>query len=420
MGMKVMWFTNVPLAGLVRSWGESVGGTGFWMNSLIKPLMELDQIDELHVVWAGNCKGRKPEQVVDGVHYYCVHISRYAEVYGVRKKAAQNKSLDECEKLIACIQPDVIHIHGSERHYGRLKSERRTDVPTMLSIQGLLSPYAQYAFGDKSFLHLLQYQRCWDIVRGFPTMKTRRRFEAGAKEEAKFLQSMDAIAGRTHWDRAHARAMAPDMKYYHVDEMMRPEFFQAKWSPSECQPLRLYTTARLTLLKGMHTLLKAVALVKRSYPDVTLCVGASNPKSAETRYMEKMINALGLADNIILLGWLDSAQIVQELKDANLFICPSFIENSSNAVCEAMLVGTPVLATDVGGMGTLIRQNVDGMLVRAGDAAVMACAIENMLEDMDYCLRLSESSRVVAHKRHNPEAIVTDLVRCYSSLIEAK
>ena len=120
------------------------------------------------------------------------------------------------------------------------------------------------------------------------------------------------------------------------------------------------------------------------------------------------------------MGNLSSKEVVEELLISNVFISASSIENSSNSICEAMIVGTPTIATEVGGTNSLIRNETDGLLCKAGNAGDMAERVRMLFNSPMLCLKLSDNSREVAIQRHNINYIERELIELYHSIIEKR
>ena len=95
-------------------------------------------------------------------------------------------------------------------------------------------------------------------------------------------------------------------------------------------------------------------------------------------------------------------------------------ENSPNTVCEAQLLGIPVIATNVGGTSTLVRHMETGILVSANAPFFMAANIKLLVEDVELASRLGIAGRQTAIDRHNPEMIVSDLVQTVNIIKKGK
>lgn len=72
-------------------------------------------------------------------------------------------------------------------------------------------------------------------------------------------------------------------------------------------------------------------------------------------YLSQLIEKYGLQKNISFLGTLSADQMCEQYLKANVFVSPSTIENSSNSVGEAMLLGCPVVSSNVGGINNLLK-----------------------------------------------------------------
>jgi glycosyltransferase involved in cell wall biosynthesis len=110
--------------------------------------------------------------------------------------------------------------------------------------------------------------------------------------------------------------------------------------------------------------------------------------------------------------------MVEQYLRARIFVSPSIIENSSNSVCEAQLLGTPVIASNVGGMMNLIEHRRTGLLYRFEETDLLADYICELLGDDDLCRRLSQAERETAQARHDRTAIARCLTHIYEEIAE--
>jgi glycosyltransferase involved in cell wall biosynthesis len=320
--------------------------------------------------------------------------------------------LQQIAAIIQSLDPDLVHIHGSERFYGRLKSEALIDTPSVVSIQGLTGTVAPCVWGGLSLMDLLPYQRPYDAIRNFPLLRRKGKMLRAAEQERLTLQNVQGIIGRTAWDRAHAHAIAPEVPYYHVDEMMRSDFQAHTWAIEATESNQLFTTANLSLLKGIHILIEAIAILKIDFPEVVLNIAGGIPRGCEMRLFQSLIEKHGVKDNIRLLGWLPSEEIIQHMLRARAFVYASLIENGCNSVSEAMLLGMPVVSTFTGGMTTTIAHRKTGVLAPKGDAAVLASEVGALIAKPEQCQFLGQAAKKAASDRHHRDTIVDALVRC--------
>src|SRR5690606_26319683 len=94
--------------------------------------------------------------------------------------------------------------------------------------------------------------------------------------------------------------------------------------------------------------------------------------------VEKRIHDLELSNHVLLLGALPQTKIREEIQNARALVLPSFAEGLPVALMEAMALATPTITTYVAGIPELVDR-ANGWLVPAGDAAAVACAIQEAL-----------------------------------------
>ena len=196
------------------------------------------------------------------------------------------------------------------------------------------------------------------------------------------MASCDDFMGRTDWDRVVLRMLRPQARYHEVGEVLGEPFYQTKWSGPPTGEETLYCTAGGSAVKGIETLLEALALLRRSgvrSPRLRLAGGVA--EGAAARRIGKLLKSPALRGAVDLLGRCAPNQIADELAKASAFVLPSHIENSPNALCEAMVVGTPCIAAFVGGVPSLMRDGADGLLYHDADPYALAGKIDRLLGD---------------------------------------
>jgi glycosyltransferase involved in cell wall biosynthesis len=133
---------------------------------------------------------------------------------------------------------------------------------------------------------------------------------------------------------------------------------------------------RLESEKRFDVLIDAVAALRTAQSHVTLMiVGDGSLRGA----LASQIDRLQLGQSCRLLGHRDDVVDLHHAFD--LFVQSSDYEGTPNAVLEAMALGTPVVATDVGGTAQLIRHGIDGLIAPPGDVEALTRAIEQALTD---------------------------------------
>ena len=138
---------------------------------------------------------------------------------------------------------------------------------------------------------------------------------------------------------------------------------------------------RLTAQKSLPLLLEAVGRAE----GVTLAIAGEGP---ERGAVEAGVRRLGLEDRVRLLGPLSRDSVLELFHAADGTVLSSGWENFPHSVVESLAVGTPVLATDVGGVAEVVRDGENGLLVPPGDPAALAAAIDRFAGDEDLRRRL--------------------------------
>jgi len=138
---------------------------------------------------------------------------------------------------------------------------------------------------------------------------------------------------------------------------------------------------RLTAQKSLGVALEAVAAVD----GVTLAIAGEGDERAP---LERRAAELGLGPRVRFLGALPRERVLELFAAADASILSSSWENFPHTVVEALAVGTPVIATAIGGVAEIVHDGENGLLVPAGDAAALAGAVRRYLGDAELRERL--------------------------------
>lgn len=407
--MKILWFTPIPpREAIIRANGKP-SGTGYWIHELVDELAHSDFVD-LSIAYIGGVD--ETAFALKGVSYY--PIDNELAVRSSRTSDAQiGKLLEAAKAIVSLVKPDLIHVHGTESPFGLLRCLDYTHTPTVVSIQGLMGPCAKWAWGDKNLWDMIKLQRMPDLIHRFQSLRIRHRYLKRSLRENVILSEVDAVLGRSDWDRSYLWSLAPHQKYFHVDEIMRPDFYDAKWDIESAEPYTIFTSGRVDFAKGTHVLVAAVGLLQREYPEVKLKIAGQCNKTTMTRAIEAQIEGLGLRQSIEFLGWIDAERMRDEMSRSRVFVTPSFIENGCNSLQEAMLQGMPCVASYTGGLCTTLAHGVTGLTFPPGDAVMLADRIRSIFEDRDLSLKLGQQAKLIAQGRHSRRKICSDLMYAY-------
>ncbi len=120
--------------------------------------------------------------------------------------------------------------------------------------------------------------------------------------------------------------------------------------------------------------------------------------------------------NITFLGVFSEEGLIKSLKEADIFVHPSYIDNSPNSLCEAQMLGMPVIATNVGGVATLIDHGNTGLLVPANAPYELAHSIALLAKDTWKAAQLGKQARITALTRHDRAKTISTLMNVYQTM----
>ena len=177
--------------------------------------------------------------------------------------------------------------------------------------------------------------------------------------------------------------------------------YSAERSAPEPGPLSVLAVGTLQRHKGHTHLVEACRLLGERGVDVRCSIVG---EGAERPALERQIAESGLAGRVTLLGARDQDEVAQLLRQAGCFVQPSIVDENGQmegipvALMEALASGLPAVATDLSGVPELVRDQETGMLVRPGDPAALADALQAVHRDPDRAAALGRAGRVLVEE----------------------
>lgn len=171
--------------------------------------------------------------------------------------------------------------------------------------------------------------------------------------------------------------------------------------------------ARLVPYKGQRYLIEALAELIKVRDDFVCQFAGDGAQKAE---LQQMAQQLHLQDHVQFLG--NRKDIYYLLKQADLFVLPTLVENHSLAVMEAQVIGLPVITTRAGGNPELLTHLHTGLLVEPRNSGDLYQAILMLMNDSKLRNRLSTNSKQWARKFWHPDNMVERTLHVYKKEME--
>lgn len=417
--MKILWFANTPCSA-VEKLGLNISAGG-WLKSLETELNKAPEV-ELAICFY-SYQGIEPF-IYNGTRFYPVHrIGKKNKFTRLIKRILPFQNNDEQEvnvllKVIEIFTPDIIHIHGTEDNFGLVQFY--TKIPIVISIQGILNPIAEKYFSGIPYGIASRFESVILklLVLGF--RQSYKLLEKNAKREKKILKESKHLIGRTDWDRRVTRILAPKSNYYDGNEILRSLFYKNVWGKKQfSDTLQLVTTSSNAFYKGFEMIVNTTQILKKNtdFKFVWKVIGL-NENNSIVKLVKKWKNVDFQSLNIELLGSKNENEIVDILLDSDIYCQISHIENSPNSLCEAMLLGMPVIATLAGGTSSLMKDQKDGILIQDGDSYSFAGAIIELSTNFKMASEYGKVARKCSLQRHNNTFVKETYLKTYKIIIE--
>lgn len=363
---------------------------------------------------------------VDKIIDYSFDMERYI-VVPVSKERVYETFLSSLKEMR--VTGDVIHIFGTEQRTTLAALNYFPLEKTIISIQGLA-----HACADM-FLKDFNYDKPQSVLskllpKFYFSKKGLNQLRQNGIREIESIKLLKNVAGRTKWDKALVKLINKNINYYYCNEVLRDEFYDSiKWKFSKIRNHSIFLTQIQSPIKGFDKFLQALSIVVQRFPDTKVYVASGIYESVNSikrkilnemvewnSQINYMLDKYNLRKHIVFLQGLNAKEMIEQYLKAHVFVSPSRIENSSNSVCEAKILGVPCVVSAVGGCWDLIEHGKDGFLYEFSDYRMCAYYIMEIFKNKELASRLSLNAIQSGEKYNSKEENIKILETIYKQL----
>ncbi|MEZ4590477.1 MAG: glycosyltransferase [Chloroflexota bacterium] len=191
-----------------------------------------------------------------------------------------------------------------------------------------------------------------------------------------------------------------------------------------CGDTNILFAGRIEPLKGIDTMLRAMALIQQRRPEVlhNACMAIiggdpwADDLDEEMARLQQLRHDLDIHDLVTFLGAKDQDLLPNYYAAAEMVVMPSHYESFGMVALEAMAMGTPVIASEVGGLAHLVKHGVTGYHVPSRDPEALAARIYELLANKDCRRQLGQQAREYARQYAWPN-IVDRMLAVYEDVV---
>lgn len=409
--LKILWVCNVPLPEIQSAVGIKNYTEG-WLIGISDQLRKREDI-EFHYAFPQKQFKRTFMKEMNGITFWGFYNDR-KNWYTIKEENIRFFS-----NIIKKVNPDIIHIFGTEYpHSLECVSSISDKGKAVISLQGLTSELSKvYVQGipvvDKFAGRLVagKYQ-C--------LLSEKYDFYKRGINEKHILSNARNVIGRTEWDKNCVEKINSRCNYYHCNEMLRDVFYKGSWNPEIIQRYSIFVSQGNYPIKGLHELIPALHLIQKRYPETMVYVSGSRDFLEENspygELIKRLLKKYHVEESVIFLGFLTGEKVKQRLLKTHVAVMPSLLENSPNSIGEAMMLGVPVVASNVGGIPSIMQDKTGGFLYPRGNRKELAKRICKIFANDKLALRFSRSGRKIAEVTYNRQENIEQLLKIYHDI----
>lgn len=410
---KILWLCNTTFRDNKNIY------SGSWLQPLAQELQASGSV-QIYNISIGNVI--KPTQQDYLEIRQWIIPKRKADHYG---QGACKQTCEEVFCLVNQIKPDLVHIWGTESIWASIYAQGYIKTKTIIDIQGLLYACADYYYGGLTFTEIIKSIHLKEIIMPWRTLFRKKRiFKKRGEAEICYLKKFAHISVQSDWVRRQISILNPNATYYDTKIMLRDSFYSADtWKFRKTnEPVIFSSCAASVSYKGMHLLIKTIAVLKNKYPNIQLKLAGNINVGNKlidgySIFLQKQIEKYDLTNNVTYLGRLNEFELIEQLQNCHVCVVPSFVETYCLAFAEAMMVGTPTVVSYAGAMPELAQHGKEALFYNSADYRLAASYVDTLLTNKELSEKLSYNGRQKRLHENNKANVLQTQLNIYNKML---
>jgi glycosyltransferase involved in cell wall biosynthesis len=391
------------------------GGTGSYIVELVKFLPRNVNIHVITLkrsipeVSKSKLKSDNINSIIDRpIETHYLSTSKETFFYNLPFQVACFRKIPSLQKKYKF---DVIHSHLCHMPDVFLQLFNKIHVPTVLTVHGTIQMLRDHAMRARSLFGDLEWGEKYTLL-FYPIIRLLEQ------KYVKHISRFIAVSNVTKELAIKHLNIEPErvsLVYNGVDTKLfrspRKNEVEKKYS----RPTVVYV-GRMVSKKGLHVLIKAMPEVLRVFPETRfLFVGGGN-----VPLYKEIIGRMGIPKkNFSFVGHVGYLERQKILREATVFVNPSFFENCSISILEAMSCSSAVVASDVGGNPEIIESGKNGLLIPVFDNKKLAESVISLLENENFNREIGREARRTVERSFSSEKCAEETYNVYRQILNS-
>lgn len=337
---------------------------------------------EVHVLSCARARMRAHEQLAPNIQFHSLFVPKLGWL-----KTAYQGCIRAVRAKLRELQPDIVHGQGTERDCAL--NAVFSGFPNVLTIHGNLRLIARVN-------RVKPFSPVW----------------LGARLETFTLPRTQGVLCITRYTQESVRPLA--RKTWIVPNAVDASFFEVSPERPDGRTPRILSVGLICLRKNQNAFIRALDELAKRRPLELVFLGLPGEDPGYTEVFKRLVAERPWCT---YAGFAERDRLKAEFRHADLVALPSLEDNCPMVVLEAMAVGVPVMAANVGGVPELITEGETGWMCDPLDAASMRGAVERALSNYPRSLDMAQEARNQARERFHPKSIAAQHLQIYREVL---